>query len=303
MSTTSPPGEGGGSCVGVGVDASVESSVALAWALDRARRTGDALRLVTVVEDESGSMGADYARTVTREASERIASVGRTVRADAPETTIDLEVVHGPVAWALSRAMGPEDLLVVGTPACQTGGDRVLGSRSVQIAAAARGPVVIVPPLLGDHRSGVVVGIETIADIEPLLRVGLREATLLGEPLLLVHCSRVRGSTADRVRAAVERAVARSASVPRPTPVVAIGDPVDRLVELAGHASLLVLGRSRSPELNPLGTTCHRVLSHAPSVVFITGIDQVPDQSVDRPLPEREDSEADDDAPALDAPD
>ncbi|WP_166404622.1 universal stress protein [Labedella endophytica] len=268
-------------CIGVGVDASVESSVALAWALDRSRRTGDALRLVTVVEEEAGSMGADYARTVTREASERIASVAQTARAEAPETTIDLEVVHGPVSWALSRAVGPADLLVVGTPVGHPGGDRVLGSRSVQIAAAARCSVVVVPPRLGDHRSGVVVGVETVTDIETLIEAGRREAALLGEPLLLVHCSPHRGSSADRVLAAIERAVARTADDATAIAVRGVvGDPVEKLVELAGDASLLVLGRSRSPELNPLGTTCHRVLSHAPSVVFIAGIDAASERLV-----------------------
>lgn len=258
--------------IGVGVDASVESSVALAWAVDRARHTGETIRLVTVVEEESGGMGAAYAREATREASARVAEVERCVRADAPGVTVDLEVVHGPVAWALGRAVGPEDLLVVGTHSTGPSGDRVLGSRSVQVAAAARCAVAVVPPLLGKHRSGIVVGVETVDDIEPLLAIGLREAALLDEDVVLVHCAARRGSDADRIVAAMARAAAHADAHARVTARGVVGEPVENLLGLSRHASILVLGRSRTPQLNPLGTTCHRVLGRTSSVVLVAAV-------------------------------
>lgn len=250
----------------------MESSVALAWALDRAKRSGDAVRLVTVVEEEAGSMGAEYGREVTRGAAERMSEVARTVHAAAPDARLDIEIVHGPVAWALARAVTDGDLLVVGTPVGAVRDEaapRVLGSRSVQIAAAARCTVAVVPPLLGDERHGVVVGVETPADVPALLDLGIREARLLGEPLLLVHCAPRDDTAADGVLAAVEHALRERSDDVEISARRLFRSPVDGLVELARHASLLVMGRSRAPELNPLGTTCHRVLSQAPAPVLI----------------------------------
>ncbi|RWZ59215.1 universal stress protein [Labedella populi] len=263
--------------IGVGVDGSVESTVALAWALERSRRTGEPVRLVTVVEEEAGSMGIDFAEQMTREASARIAAVGRSVRAERPDVAVELDVVHGPVAWALTHAVGPDDLLVVGTPAGDTVSDHVLGSRSVQVAAAARGPVMVVPPLVGTRRRGVVVGIETAGDVESLVPLGLAEAGALGEPLLFVHCAQQDGAGSKDVMAAVENALAGVEADPRVEVSTRLlhSDPVTGLTGLAAGASLLVLGRSRAPELNPLGTTCDRVLGRAPAPVLIAPIPAV----------------------------
>lgn len=256
--------------MGVGVDGSVESSVALAWALDRSRRTGSAIRLVTVIEDEAGSMGSDFALSAADEAVARIADIARTVRHESPDVVLALEVVRGPVGWALTRSVSADDLLVVGTTVGGPMNDHVLGSRSVQIASTARSAVAVIPSLLGDHRSGVVVGIETAADVLVLLELGLRESRLLGEVLHLVHCSPPADREGDRVVSAIEDAIAH---VEDQVVVHRLhGDPVAGLVDAARHASLLVLGRSRTPELNPLGTTCHRVLSRAPSPVLIGSV-------------------------------
>jgi nucleotide-binding universal stress UspA family protein len=260
--------------IGVGVDGSVESSVALAWALERCRRTGQPVRLVSVVEEEAGSMGIDFAEQTTREASARIAAVGRSVHAERPDVAVELDVVHGPVAWALSHAVGQNDLLVVGTPAGGAASDHVLGSRSVQIAAAARGSVVVVPPLVGARRRGVVVGIETVADVDSLLPLGVTEASALREPLVFLHCSAQDGDGPRDVMAAIERGIASVDIDPRVGVSARLlhSDAVTGLVGLAVGASLLILGRSRAPELNPLGTTCHRVLGRAPSPVLIAPV-------------------------------
>lgn len=178
--------------------------------------------------------------------------------------------MRGPVGWALARSVSVEDLLVVGTTVSRPADDHVLGSRSVQIASISRGTVAVVPPLLGDHRSGVVVGIETVADLPALLVLGLRESHLVGEPLVLIHCSSRGGRNSASVLSAIDEALT---AVDDDVRVIHLRcDPAEGLVGTAAHASLLVLGRSRTPDLNPLGTTCHRVLSRARSPVLIAPV-------------------------------
>jgi nucleotide-binding universal stress UspA family protein len=78
-------------------------------------------------------------------------------------------------------------MLVVGTNKTGFINGTVFGGRSLQIAAAATAPVVIVPEVPRQIRKGVLVGVDDSAAGRAAIKFGAQEAELRGQPLTLLH--------------------------------------------------------------------------------------------------------------------
>jgi nucleotide-binding universal stress UspA family protein len=273
----------------IGVDGSGPSRAALRWGVRRAAERDAAVVLVNTVDDEWGLVGRDAAADAERQARELLQEESE--RATALHTGVNLttRIVHGGTAWALAKLPSPEDLLIVGTHKTGFLRGRVLGSRSVQIASAARCSVAIVPDTTLESRHDVVVGIDGTDGSLPAVRMGAQEADRLDQDLLLVYAppaplradpSRSELSRAEPVddrspqtarlmqnAAAVAAATASRITVRRR---VAHRDPAEALLDASFDAALLILGvSSRHGENTLIGSVTHDVLMNINVPVLI----------------------------------
>jgi nucleotide-binding universal stress UspA family protein len=261
----------------IGVDGSGPSRAALRWGVRRAAERGAAVVLVNTVDDEWGLVGRDAAADAERQAvallgeeSARVAALGTGV----PLTT---RVVHGGTAWELARLPRPEDLLIVGTHKTGFLRGRVLGSRSVQIASAAKCSVAIVPDTTLDSRHDVVVGVDGSDGTFAAVRAGAREADRLDQDLLLVYAPSGRSDAAEErdpqsARLLLSAATVASATADRITVRrrVAHRDPAEALLDASFDAALLILGVSnRHADHALIGSVTHDVLMNINVPVLI----------------------------------
>ncbi|WP_130176843.1 universal stress protein [Cryobacterium sp. SO1] len=273
----------------IGVDGSGPSRAALRWGVRRAAERNAAVVLVNTVDDEWGLVGRDAAADAERQARELLIEESARVAELHTGVTLTTRIVHGGTAWALATLPSPEDLLIVGTHKTGFLRGRVLGSRSVQIASAARCSVAIVPDTTLDSRHDVVVGVDGTDGSIPAVRMGAQEADRLDQDLLLVHAppgsprsdaSRSesgRNDSADdrspqtarlmQDAAAVAAATASRITVRRR---IAHRDPAEALLDASFDAALLILGVSaRHGENTLIGSVTHDVLMNINVPVLI----------------------------------
>ena len=269
----------------VGVDGSSASDAAVVWAVGRAAALSVPVVLAHVIEDEWGLAGSDFAReavfageTVVRKAQERVRGL---------DSAVDLSarILHGSPVWELANTCAPDDLLVVGTHKTGYLHGRVLGSRSVSIAATAPCSVVVVPVGRMTARAGVVAGVVGAEGLDRAVASAAREAGRVGEPLTLVHASPARtlGVMVD-AEARQRELLGRSTEIARtvaPQVVVhtrvSARQPADALLDASHYARMLVLEPSRhiSPAASMLGSTTHDVLMNINSPVLIARNDAI----------------------------
>ncbi|MFJ8819404.1 universal stress protein [Amycolatopsis thermoflava] len=177
----------------VGVDGSDEADRALRWAAGTAARRHEPLHIVHGFAPMAGFYGAGL--PVLREAYEAfvkaaddlLAAAERTAReAGGPELTITAGKLHeaGPVA--LIEASRTARTVVLGCSG--TGGftGMMVGSTTVEVAAHARCPVVVVRGR--DEATGpVVAGVDGSATSERALGTAFEEASWRSVPLVAVH--------------------------------------------------------------------------------------------------------------------
>ena len=247
----------------VGVDGSGPSDAALRWALHRAMRTGATL----IIEHVIGNSWSDP--TDRHEANEATTAGGR-ILADAIRTaqsisaaiTPEVRLVRGRARFSLAQDSGPNDLLVVGTHKTGFIRGRVLGTRSMAIAAAAPCSVVVVPQDFVMLRSGVVAGITHVSSSNAAVRTAAAEASSLGQELSIVFAAPHHTYDSAEARAVLVRGVGLAHDV-SPSLVIrsrhAVRGPVEALLDAGRHASLLVLGGGCDPG-SFVGSICHEVL-------------------------------------------
>lgn len=131
----------------VGVDSSRESSAALGWAIEQARRTGALLHVVTAWELPT-AVGApvplpqNFVPAALAHAAAE-AQV-REALADASDVPFEITVIEGHPRAVLLDAAKDADLLVVGRRGHSTWSGATLGSVSEACARHSACPVVIV---------------------------------------------------------------------------------------------------------------------------------------------------------------
>lgn len=266
----------------IGADGSGPSRAAILWALGRAEADGAPVVLVHVVDDEWGQLGPDYAREAERRAGSLLAEEIAEARTHAG-LEIGALIRHGSPAWALAGVPASDDVLVVGTHKTGFLSGRVLGSRSVQIAAAAGCTVAVVPETSADSRHAVVVGVDRFEGSTPAVIRGAREADRLGQDLILVHTPSTLGQgpgspvmpESDRAAQAVLTAATTLATATTPgirvIPRLVHGGPAEALLDAGAEASLLVLGVSHPRPLTQsvIGSVTHDILMNITVPVLI----------------------------------
>jgi nucleotide-binding universal stress UspA family protein len=168
----------------VGWDASPQAEAALEWATKRVAPRGGIVSIVFAVP--STKTGADRQRTLEAQAALRDASA-RTRRA-APGCMVTTVVARGVPEDALLEYANRDWLLVVG--ATTHGGDRRRQRRSLGacLAAAAHGPVAIIPGRSAATGTGVVVGYDGSAEADAAAEFAARDARTAEDAVLtLVH--------------------------------------------------------------------------------------------------------------------
>lgn len=261
----------------IGVDGSGPSRAALRWGVRRAAERDATVVLVNTVDDEWGMVGRDAAADAERQARELLAEESERVQSLHTGVSLSTRIVHGGTAWELARLPRPEDLLIVGTHKTGFLRGRVLGSRSVQIASAARCSVAIVPDTTLESRRDVVVGVDGTDGCLAAVRIGAQEAARLDQDLLLVYAPPPRAeATEDRnpqtARLMLNAAAVASAAAPRITVRrrVAHREPAEALLDASIDAALLILGVStRHGESTLIGSVTHDVLMNINVPVLI----------------------------------
>ncbi|HWL77079.1 universal stress protein [Microbacterium sp.] len=169
----------------VGVTAAPAARRAVDWAMARAAERGQTVELVAVVGGAIGAVGeesvlndaVEQTRTLLAEEAARVAERG---------VQVTTRVGRGnPVAW-LIEASADANLLVIGSDYKGPGTGPARGAHGLRIAAGAKCPVVVVPDLDFEGRSGVVVGVDGSEASEAAVRFAAAEADRLREPLIAV---------------------------------------------------------------------------------------------------------------------
>lgn len=252
----------------VGIDGSGPSSAAMAWAATRSRQDGAPLALVHVAETDDGMMGPGFAEAATRAGAELLSAAARSL---GDELTVTEHLLEGPVPWALAQFVTARDVIVVGTHKTGFLHGRVLGSRSVQIAAVAPCSVAVVPEVDLRFRHGVVVGVDRVETAERLGRAAAREALALGQELVVIQAgvSAAGALTAPALAAAVS--AARGAATRLEIRSRASNRPAaEALLDAARDKAMLVLGPGSTEATRSLiGTVLHDVLLNVNAPVLI----------------------------------
>ena len=273
----------------VGVDGSVPARAAIRWAVAGARERGLGVTLVHVADDEWGAVGALLIDEVDQDAEKRLGeevAYARSLGADVP---IHGEVRTGSPMAELASFSDQGTMIVVGTHKTGFHYGRAFGSRSLQLANLATGPVAIVPEAASRMRRGVIVGVddtpagEAAVDLAAdlacdhhceLMTVRSSEAHIPFDPddtderrdWQLRRDDEARGFLAAavaRARARQPGIVIRSRVVRRPAGAA--------LNELARSAELLVIGDSRRAhaQLGSLGAVAYDVLLNLSSPTIV----------------------------------
>jgi nucleotide-binding universal stress UspA family protein len=260
----------------VGYDGSWSSHQALSWAAHEARARGV---LLTVCHSWTpGSAGPPLAgepEDLARESAERILATGaRSVL--APD--VNLLLAEGPAADVLCEHSDTADVVVVGSRGLSGLSGLMLGSVSLQVAAYASGPVVVVRGHwrpAGRYQPGpIVVGVDGSEAAGNALAFAGAEAVARDVPLVVVCAlpdTPGRLAVAHDIADDAEQSILRwekdnpGAEVHRQ---ITIESPGSSLLTAAQDAQLLVVGcRGRglkSMRGMPLGSVTHTLLWQAP---------------------------------------
>lgn len=264
----------------VGVDGSVPSRAAIRWSVERARTHDVGVTLVHVMDDEWGAIGSQLIAEANRGSVEMLDTAARMAHDLAPDLAITVELLYGSPMWELAQLSNETTLVVVGTHKTGFHYGRAFGSRSLQLASLASGPIAVIPESAVRLRRGVVVGVDDTTAGRSALATAANEADRTASELTLVRAldtsaldyldeagrhdwqekrdARARRQLAEAVNRVHElhpRLATRSRIIRRA--------PGMALNEVSRTAELLVVGSSRRSgfeQTNGLGTVAYDVL-------------------------------------------
>jgi hypothetical protein len=253
----------------VGFDGSQASTMALRWTVDRVRAGAHELVLIGV------SGGRDEDRPNQGGPLELTRMLGRRAQdlREHDEVTVSTQQASGDVAAGLVQSTRPGDVLVVGSDKTGFAQGRILGFRSIELAAAVTGIFVVVPAVDLRMRTGVVVGLDEAPRALDLVRIGAREAVRRHSRLLLVHALPPTSGSDRRSRGehmlAMARHTAWEEGDPEVTTHLVEKRSADAILNFSRDRALLIVGRSGNGRAVGLGPTLHDLLvnTNAPTVV------------------------------------
>lgn len=264
----------------VGVDGTAASRAALRWSVTRAAARGAAVHLAYVIDDDWTTIGARMVESLRDEAQALLRREVHFAHSLAPGAVIDTQLLQGSVLQELAAASNRADILVVGTHKTGFINGKVYGSRSLQLAAAARAPVAVIPETSERTGRGVVVGVDGSAAGRNAIRFAATEANRAREALTLLRAVAIPsvppGGDGEVQRELLRRAEVRAARELSEATSLASSmvpglevrthsvrrAPAEALVDAAASAALLVLGGSRQEDPGKVlvGSITHDVL-------------------------------------------
>jgi nucleotide-binding universal stress UspA family protein len=277
----------------VGVDGSAQSLSAVEWAAAEAAARDARLVVCHVVGVASSAVPVAFQLTPHLDAGARDlvdAAVDRAV-ATRPGLPVRACVRHGSPAWELVQLAGDTGTVVVGHRGLGGFAELLLGSVGAQVAARARGPAVVVRPMVRPD-GPVLIGLDGVDDLHPALEYGFDHAGRHGRPVQVLHAFHdpmaTRGGLAYQLPDA-DHGHARQAAATHlseavqpwqdkypdvPVELVAVGGPATHaLADASLGCSLLVVGRRGTHGLARmlLGSVSRTVIRHAHSPVAVVG--------------------------------
>lgn len=273
----------------VGVDGSVPARAAIRWTVRLAGERKAPVTLVRVADDEWGAVGAELIDEVDDDARQLLADDLAYARSVGVGVDIRGELRRGSPMAELAGLSDQETMLVVGTHKTGFHYGRAYGSRSLQLANLAIGPVAVIPEVASRMRRGVVVGVDETAAGNAAIDLAADLACDRSCELMVVRSSEassridvdrvddqrdwllrrddaargILASAVARARARQPEIVIRSKVVRRPAGAA--------LNELARSAELLVIGDSRRAraQLGSLGAVAYDVLLNLSSPTIV----------------------------------
>jgi len=248
----------------VGVDGSAPSRAALAWAAARAVPEGGPLVLAHVGGGDDESLGGGGARRGPHADAGLLAGLADSLAGSGAD--ISTAPLSGPVPEALAGFARTGDLLVIGTHKTGFIHGRVLGSRSIRIAAAAPCSVAVIPDIDVRRRTGVVLGLAD-AHAAHTAAAAVEEARRLGAELTVIRSTpHPAGDTArlpalDRLRDDARGFTIRVRETRRPA--------AEALLDASRDKALLVIGARDSAGQRMIGPVLHDVLLNLNSPVLV----------------------------------
>src|SRR3954447_2530212 len=280
--------------VTVGVDGSPGSRAAVDWAVERSRHTAMTLELLAVVPD--GASDSAFTATVRRYTEATLADWIAAVKDSAPGLAVAPALRTGSPTGELVRASEETDLLVVGTDKSSKARRLVYGTVPLRLAARSACPLVVVPRSWRPGPESVILAVGDEETHPATVEFATAEAESRGLPLDLVHVWAAAPNyptpmylgdypwetlvqTSRRVLDdAVEEVLEGHPGLPV-TSHLEEGPTIPRLVEAAGHAQLLVVGRGGRGILRDiiqLGSVAHDVLLNPPPPVAVVPAERKP---------------------------
>lgn len=249
----------------VGVDGSASGDLALDWAVDEATRKGLPLHIIHSFPHRSPltrlSIGDEIDGLQESAAGVRKDAIARVDRANPALAVTWDQPAYGP-ASALVDASDTADTVVVGARGMSRGMGALMGSVSMQVAAHAHCPVVVVRGLRAPAAddASVVVGVDGSESSALAIAYAFEQARSRGVGLTVVHAWRldhIEGASASAIwtvdwptfAQGEQILVAESiAGWREKCPDVAVrqhslrGLPVEALIRASENACLVVVG-------------------------------------------------------------
>ncbi len=188
----------------VGYDGSEASRAALHWATAQAVRERAPLRMVQSYELVV-AMGPSPGAVVPLEAlqaahEQELESVAEGIRLRNPGLVVTVALVHNPAAVTLVTESETARTVVIGTRGLGGWSGLLVGSTSVQVAAHAQCPVVVVPADVrprAREKATVVVGVDGSKTSADAIAFAFDQAEATGAKVLAVHAWHSPASTYD----------------------------------------------------------------------------------------------------------
>lgn len=292
-----------GQTVVAGVDGSLSSSHAAAWAADEAARRNVPLRLVHAISFApltyaGGLPPQEFFDAMESEGRNQLRSVAAVLRSRHPMLEIELDLRDGEPSAELIELSKSARLVVLGSRGLGGLSGMLAGSTAVALAAHGHSPVAVVrgrsldaePPTEGP----VVVGVDGSPASEAALALAIDQASMRGVPLVAVHTwidvplAGVPGAAGEFIdweavetqeqELLAERLAGWQEKYPdvRIRRVVTRDRPVRHLLEHAANAQLLVVGsRGRGGFRGMLlGSTSQALIYHATCPLIVARPDR-----------------------------
>ncbi|GAA2143436.1 universal stress protein [Kitasatospora kazusensis] len=173
----------------VGIDGTDASHDAVDWAADEARQRRGSLHLLHAWFGEMAQAFTGRATHLSRDAGEEaLGAAAEQARLRHPDLAVTTELVDGHARDAVLAAAGEAELLVLGARGSGGFPRLLVGSTSLDAAARAACPVVVVHPA-ADRASagGVLAGVHGRDPEQPVLDFAFEAAVRRELPLLAVH--------------------------------------------------------------------------------------------------------------------